>query len=124
MRVNCLASERHRYRRLRNRAISIPAATGATSTAVWAKKIGKISGRNPIHAPADGSSLAIDLAIEKATIPHVIRNVATKYQKNRVEKLIMFPLVVRPPNAQPIQHVGQFCRGLIDPRFGGKMDLR
>ncbi len=53
-------------------------------------KIGKISGRNPIHAPADGSSLAIDLIIEKATIPQVIKNVATKYQKSLVEKLIMF----------------------------------
>jgi hypothetical protein len=59
---------------LRNRAISIPTATGATSTAVWAKKIGKISGRNPIHAPADGSSLATDLAIEKATDPTAIKS--------------------------------------------------
>jgi hypothetical protein len=86
-------------------------------------KIGKISGRNPIHAPADGSSLAIDLTIEKATIPQVIKNVATKYQKNRVEKLIMFPLVVGPADAQPIKHVGKLCRGLINPRFGGKVYL-
>jgi hypothetical protein len=87
-------------------------------------KSGKISGRNPIHAPADGSSLATDLAIEKATIPHVIKNVATKYQKNRVEKLIIFLLVVRPADAQAIQNIGKLGRCLVNPRFGGEVDFR
>ncbi len=106
-----------------NKTISIATATGANNTAVWPIKSGKINGRNPIHAPADGSSLAIDLTIEKATIPQVIKNVSTKYQKNRVEKLIMFPLVVRPPDPETIKHVGQLGRCLIDPRLRRKMDL-